>query len=173
MRDCANVRIRDLLPELLHDRLSAAVRVEVRAHVNECEDCRSELELLVRVHALVSVSYPVNAARIAASLPPYRVVSLWRRTAASPQLRVAAAVFLLVGGVVVVRGRGEVEIDVPRPGSAVVPTAAYTSELTVGETLADLTENDLRALLDELPRIEAVTPSEADVVVPALGRDGA
>lgn len=170
MGDCANVKIRDLLPELLHDRLPAAERREVRAHVDQCADCRAELALLTRARALVTVPVSFNPARIAAAVPRYRRSSPWRRTAASPLLRVAAVVILFAGSAVVIRGRSGLEV--PDSGSRVVPTVPSTTELTVGEALADLTDNDLRALLDELQQIEAVTPAEGDVVVPALGRDG-
>ena len=46
MSDCPNAEIRDLLPDLLHDRLDAPTRARVLAHVDGCADCRSELELL-------------------------------------------------------------------------------------------------------------------------------
>jgi hypothetical protein len=170
MGDCANVKIRDLLPELLHDRVSAAQRVEVRAHVDQCADCRAELELLTRARALMTVPGSVSSARIAAAVPPYRRRSPWRRTAESPLLRIAAVVVLFAGSMVVVRGRSGIEV--PDSSSTIGPIAPSTTELTIGEALADLSDNDLRALLDELPQIEAVTPAEGDVVVPALGRDG-
>jgi predicted anti-sigma-YlaC factor YlaD len=170
MGDCANVKIRDLLPELLHDRLSAAERVEVRTHVDQCADCRAELEVLTRARALMTVPGSVSAARIAAAVPPYRRRSSWRRMAESPLLRVAAVVILFVGSMVVVRGRSGVEV--PDSTSSVGPIVPSATELTVGEALADLTDNDLRVLLDELPQIEAVTPAEGDVVVPALDRAG-
>ncbi len=72
MGDCANVKIRDLLPELLHDRVSAAQRVEVRAHVDQCADCRAELELLTRARALMTVPGSVSSARIAAAVSTER-----------------------------------------------------------------------------------------------------
>ena len=44
------------------------------------------------------------------------------------------------------------------------------TELALGETLHDLSDTQLRALLNELGTLEAVTPTETEVVVPALGR---
>jgi hypothetical protein len=196
MRDCANARMKDLLPDLLHDRLPAAVRAEVRAHVDACADCRLELELLRRVRAAVIVPR-VDAQRIAAVIPPYRVRPLWRRSVMeSPRLQLAAAILLLVGGATVLtlvgRGPASDRTAVQPPGIdappvAALPTAPATIgessgagrgsvtapvELAVGETFSDLNESELRALLDELGRFEAVTPSEAEVVLPALGRSG-
>lgn len=197
MRDCADARMRDLLPDLLHDRLPASVRAEVRAHVDACEECRLELELLHRVRAAAVVPR-VDALRIASALPPYRVRPLWRRSMESPQLRVAAAILLLAGSATVLtlvgRGSGPDRTAVQPPGAgaptvAAVPTGPPATvgassgaggrarvtvpvELAVGETFQDLTESELRALLDELGRFEAVTPSEAEIVLPSLGRSG-
>lgn len=198
MGECSNAAMRDLLPDLLHDRLPAAVRAELRGHVDACADCRLELELLRRVRA-ATVAPRVDASRIAAALPPYRARARWRRWMESPQLRVAAAVILLVGGVAVFTFVGrEPQADrtaaqTPTAGTvpvAVAPgvapvivgaTAAMTrsasssapAELAVGETLNDLSDADLRALLEELGQLEAVTPAETEVVLPSLGRSGA
>ena len=46
MSDCANVEIRELLPEYLHDRLGAPQRALVEAHLSDCEDCSAELGTL-------------------------------------------------------------------------------------------------------------------------------
>ena len=42
MNDCPNAEMRDLLPDLLHERLDASPRAVVSAHVGACEDCRAE-----------------------------------------------------------------------------------------------------------------------------------
>ena len=46
MNDCQNAEMRDQLPDLLHDRLDAAARAMLTAHVASCTDCREELALL-------------------------------------------------------------------------------------------------------------------------------
>jgi anti-sigma factor RsiW len=191
MRDCANAKMRDLLPDLLHDRLPAAARAEVRAHVDACDACRVELELLVLVRAAI-IAPPLDSSRIAASIPPYRTRSFWRRTVESTQLRAAAAILLVVGGgtLFALVARRPQAPDVPPPVfvPSVPSTAATTDtstgiasravgrvvsgELAVGETFQDLTESELRALLDDLANLEAVTPAEDDVILPALGRSG-
>jgi hypothetical protein len=193
MRDCANAKMRDLLPDLLHDRLPADARAEVRAHVDACDSCRVELELLVLVRAAI-ITPRVDSSRIAASIPPYRVRSFWRRTVESPQLRAAAAIVLIVGGgtLFALVARRPQAPDVPptvigpsvvdvSPSTAattgtttgVSPTGRVVSgELAVGETFQDLTESELRALLDDLANLQAVTPAEDDVILPALGRSG-
>jgi hypothetical protein len=195
MAKCTNAALKDLLPDLLHDRLTAAVRVEVEAHVNACDDCRSELRILRQVVA-VSATPRVEASRIVAALPPYRTPSPWRRAMYSPQLRVAAAIVLLAGGVAVLSNvmtpgdksqSTQISARAPvsgAPSVAVVPTPVVgasttpagkspghvSSELALGETLHDLSDTELRALLGELGNLEAVTPTETDVVAPAVGR---
>jgi len=107
MNDCINAEIRDLLPELVHDRLSAGDRTSVLAHVEACVDCQEELHLLREAKALfahgvlrVDVAYVVGALPRA---PMDQRLTRGRNIARSrPRLwsdwRVAAAVALLIAG---------------------------------------------------------------------------
>jgi len=94
MNDCVNAEMRDRLPDLLHERLDAAARAAVLAHVEECTDCRAELALLRRVHGMMTKAAPsVDAQRIAQAIPARRVSGTrWA------QWGVAAAVVFLIGG---------------------------------------------------------------------------
>jgi len=70
VNDCRNAEIRDQLPDLLHDRLSAGARAAVLAHVDECAECRDELELIRAIHRVVMSSTPrIDVARIVSALP--------------------------------------------------------------------------------------------------------
>ncbi len=70
MSDCSNAEIRDLLPDLMHDRLDAHTRARVIAHVDGCADCRSELELLRSLRGSLDRATPrVDVDRIVAALP--------------------------------------------------------------------------------------------------------
>lgn len=102
MNDCPNAAIRDRLPDLLHDRLDVSTRAAVMAHVDDCVDCRAELELLKGVRGVmiaqtprVDINYVVNAlpkqyATTSRVAPRRRSWADWR---------VAAAVTVLaVGG---------------------------------------------------------------------------
>lgn len=167
MRDCMNAEMKDLLPDLLQGSGAAELHARVRAHLESCAECRDELELLRRLRG-AAVTPRIDTASIVAALPRYP--ARWRRAARSPLLRIAAAVVLVAGGVTVLT-------DAPRDGgrdSAVVRVATGASaELSVGDQLSDLSEGDLRALLDELGEMEAVTPVEPDVIVmPAVERRG-
>jgi hypothetical protein len=188
MRDCANVEMRDRLPDLLHERLAVALRLEVQRHVDGCEACAAELVILRTVVAATRAP-TVDVARIVSVLPPYRVAPRWRRMAVSPRLRVAAALMILAGGTAVVattmrdgreetlfagRGVGSIADSAPNVGQtvAVRTVASGATELAVGEPLHDLSDTELRALLDDLGTFDGMTSSETEVVPPSLERGG-
>jgi len=198
MTRCANPTTKDLLPDLIHDRLSVAWRTEVEAHLSTCAECRSELTILRHVVA-VAAAPRIDVARIASALPHYRARSPWQRAVHSTQLRIAAAIVVLAGSAALVatmmnrdvrptRVAGQIpervdsatRVKPVTTGMAVGATTTAPSkprdrnrtatELALGETLHDLSDTQLRALLNELGTLEAVTPTETEVVVPALGR---
>ncbi|HEX3868393.1 MAG TPA: zf-HC2 domain-containing protein, partial [Gemmatimonadaceae bacterium] len=121
MIDCPNAEIRDRLPDLLHDRLSASERAMVMAHVDACAECRAELELLRGVQRTLMARTPrVDVGAIVAALPKpgarsrdASVVSIGeRRRAPWSSWRAAAAITLLAVGA------GAVSFAVARRGTA-------------------------------------------------------
>ena len=123
MFDCANVEMRELLPELAAGTLNAATRARVEQHVATCAECASELETLRHVRAAYRGAPSVDVGRIVASLP---------RPSAPPRAggdpapirrwmnwRIAAALTMIaVGGLsVAVLRRGPAETRVPSPDS--------------------------------------------------------
>jgi hypothetical protein len=118
----------------------------------------------------IAATPEINVARLAAHIRPYRATSQWRRMAGSTAFRIAASVVLVIGlGTVVPRG-----LDRSAPDSASGRTNATPSEMALGTPLGDLDEEDLQALLSTLGELDAVTSTEADMVVlPALDRNGA
>jgi hypothetical protein len=163
MRDCPNVEMRERLPDLLHGVLRAEQAAAVRAHVSECADCRAELAMLESVRGALAAPR-VDTARIVPKLPTYQRPSLWVRATRSPQLRAAAAVVLLVGGFAFLRLANPSD---PRPDSAIAMAPAE-NEISVGASFQDLTDSDLRAVLDEMTKLQAVTPTSTDDDVPAV-----
>jgi hypothetical protein len=194
MHDCPDAVMRDRLPDLLHDRLPAAQRAEVRAHLETCADCRAELLILERSRAVMPMP-AVDTGRIVAALPPHRAVTPWRRAAGSRLVRIAAVAVLVLGGATLLRDSRApatpsspqvpvAEISPPSaapvvaaPSGATVQVAVRPvkapTELAVGELFEDLTDSELQSLLDALGSLEALTPTETEVVVPALSRGGA
>jgi hypothetical protein len=102
MNDCPNAEIRDQLPDLLHDRLDVSMRAAVMAHVGECVDCRSELELLRGVHGMLTAQTPrVDINYVVSALPKRapQALSVVPRRRAWSDWRIAAAVTVLaIGG---------------------------------------------------------------------------
>jgi hypothetical protein len=102
MNDCPNAEIRDQLPDLLHDRLDVSMRAAVMAHVDECVDCRSELELLRGVHGMLTAQTPrVDINYVVNALPkraPQALRVVPRRRAWSDWRIAAAVTVLAIGG---------------------------------------------------------------------------
>jgi len=195
MRDCDNGEVRDLLPDLLHDRLNPAARAEVQRHVDACDDCRAELELLRRVLA-VTPTPAVDVARIAAAVPAYRRRARLSGSARAWALRAAAVVAMIAGGWGVLRVASGTATSggPPTPAVAVLPPPVVSpvpatprsapndstrvpaprpvTELALGESFHDLSDRELQALLDELGSLDAMTPAETEEVVPAIDRSG-
>ncbi len=93
MNDCPNADVRDLLPDLVHERLGVGARATVAEHVAGCPDCAAELELLRQFRATRRTPR-VDVASIVAAVPPYRAVA--RRSWVG--WRAAAAITILVAG---------------------------------------------------------------------------
>lgn len=192
MNDCPNAEMRDLLPELLHDRLSATVRAEVTAHVDACADCREERELLRGLReVMVTYTPKIDVAYVVSALPapPTQSVRIPRRPRTWADWRVAAAVTLIaVGGTsvaVVARGGGgpaDTVVMVPVPVSPTdarnsVPVAhALASTETAVEValagLADLDDSQLESLIGEIAQMKAVPITEPEAVVLRVGLRG-
>ena len=101
MNDCPNAEIRDQLPDLLHDRLDVSMRAAVMAHVDECVDCRSELELLRGVHGMLTAQTPRVDINYVVNALPKRAPQALRvvpRRRAWADWRIAAAVTVLAIG---------------------------------------------------------------------------
>jgi Putative zinc-finger len=82
MFDCANVEMRELLPELVAGTLDATTRARVEEHVAACPECASELETLRLVRATFARAPKIDASHVVASLPrPRAVVAAPQRNA--------------------------------------------------------------------------------------------
>ncbi len=127
MSDCANVEMRELLPEMAAGTLDAATRGRVDEHLVDCADCASELEMLRLVRSAFASSPAVDVSRIVAALPK-PVVAARAARGSEPvkrwmDWRVAAALTTIaVGGLSLAaseRMRREREIP-PRDAIAVI-----------------------------------------------------
>ena len=69
MFDCADVEMRELLPDLAAGSLDDATRARVEHHVASCAECASELETLRLVRSAYAATPSVDVQRIVAALP--------------------------------------------------------------------------------------------------------
>ena len=164
MNDCSNADIRDQLPDLLHDRLSASARAAVLAHVEGCVDCRDELELLRGVRVALAAHVPrIDIAYVVGALPkaPVSPMSPARKVAPTPHRRwadwrVAAAVTMLVAGgsSVALLNRGSnvattaydsIGASVPTLPDPTVPNRVATNTTSVNAHPQTVTPNTSRA----------------------------
>jgi anti-sigma factor RsiW len=191
MRDCQDAAMRDLLPDFVHETLSAGERARVAEHVASCADCAAEVSLIQSARKAFSAGTPaVDVARIVAALPVAPSVTP-RRAVPSVAWRIAAAFGLVaLGGlsVVVVRKafvQAPVVATVPpvrapdesRPGpdapaAQQVPVAPQAREiaaapheegLSFGGGLSDLTDEQLKTLLRAIDDIQATPNVEPEV----------
>lgn len=171
MRDCSNAEMRDALPDLMHGRLADDRRATVQRHVDGCADCRAELALLERVRGSVPVP-AIDPARIVAALPAAPGRTTRRVPAASTAWRVAAAVLLLVGsGTVLDRVSGP--DGVPGPDTLVRIANAAPAELSPGASIQDISDSELRALVDVIDTLDAVMQVEPErITVPLAPSEG-
>jgi anti-sigma factor RsiW len=122
MIDCPNGDIRDLLPDLLHDRLGAAERVRVEQHVAACDACTAELSLLRALRSTLRRAPSIDTAAIAASIPAYRAPMQQRSWGG---WRAAAAITAIaVGGTSIAVARGWAPSVGPTVASTRPETAA-------------------------------------------------
>jgi hypothetical protein len=176
MSDCPNAEIRDLLPDLLHDRLDAPTRARVLAHVDGCADCRSELELLRSLRGSIERATPrVDLDRIVAALPKPSTVQVRRRRVWSDWRVAAAVTFLVAGGTsaLVIRSvrdgarDSSVTAPIPEGPAPIVGTGSDSAAAhrtgTPGATTSVGPSRTPRVTPPSTSTAEAVAPSQAVV----------
>lgn len=163
-RDCPDGEMRDLLPDLVHETLSAGEYERVAAHVATCADCAAEVEL-IRSARLAFPAPAVDVSQVVAALPGSPVGAgaswggdlgaWWGGGLGGRVLRVAAAIALVaIGGLSVValwglfdRGAGGAKTPVaavaPRgaPGPDATPAARQVPVTPGGVAVASLSRS--------------------------------
>lgn len=193
MPDCPDGEIRDLLPDLVHERLDAEARARIDSHIGDCVDCTAEIALLKRIRASADSQRlpPVDVGRIVGALPRAgRRKQSWTR---STGLRIAAGVVVLIAGATwMQRARDGEVLPVAEPavvaqtqsvqGSDSVRSVVSTRRTTPARTISvasaarvslddgfnDLSDGELQSLLAALDSFDAVTAVEPSAVEPIL-----
>jgi anti-sigma factor RsiW len=176
MNDCVNAEIRDQLPDLVHDRLSAADRTVVLAHVEGCVDCREELQLLRDARAMFTRGVPrVDVAYVVGALPkapaPRPAVStngagVPARRRTWSDWRIAAAVTLLIAGggsYAVLRDGGVVT-----PDTAAVAITGATTEAGANTVAALVTDSSPTGIPDVAALVEPIAGDDQPAPVGSM-----
>jgi hypothetical protein len=69
MFDCANVEMRELLPDFVSGSVDAATRARVEEHIATCAECASEVETLRLVRSAFAATPAIDIQRVVAALP--------------------------------------------------------------------------------------------------------
>lgn len=171
MTDCPNAAVRDLLPDVLHDRLDEATRAMVEAHVDDCAECREELALLRGMAGVLRYAPRLDLTAISAAIPAYRAPMKrswvgWRTA--------AAITLMVVGGSSVAVLRRNVS---PIPDSVALPPSIVASESAAvrgDSTVAapSPVTTGTPATVASPAVVQAPTPQVAEVTAPArAGRE--
>jgi hypothetical protein len=170
MTDCTNETMRDLLPELAHDALSAEESARVRAHVALCASCAVELEVIRTAGKLFAQATPaIDTAAVVRALPAAPtsrpVLTLERTTRrrfAIPRYALAAAASLLVVASLalpaIFGGKPVPNIDVALDSNPVAVSAPVA--ILGASALGDLESDELESLLAALETMEATVSAE-------------
>lgn len=186
MRDCANVEMREALPDLVNDNLTTAHRAAVEAHVAACGDCRAELAVIESARRLLGRAPSVVVTHIVERLPA-PAPAMRRRAVA---WRIAAGIVLVAAAGAALASRGERGTDAPRelarstaPAPLELPAesaphvdgppsrgaATRTMEpvaLSLGGDLSELSDDQVRQLLGAVDALETLPRAEPEMEPP-------
>jgi hypothetical protein len=190
MNNCMEVEAREMLPDLLHDKLDAGTRARVERHVASCEECREELNVLRTVKAAAIFAPTIDVNRVVGHIAPYaRIVPEVEAPTRSRLVSwLVAASFLVViaggGSLLMVQQKDAVAPypTIAPPSTAdvtpalIVDPAAGTTEvasadqpvthtLALGTGVETLTDNDLRQLMTDMDDFDALPAAEPEPVM--------
>jgi anti-sigma factor RsiW len=195
MHDCEDGALRDLLPEYVHGTLSDAERDAVSDHLEACEDCAAEVEL-IRTASTAFTAPTIDVSAVVKALP--RAPREARRRVMDGQVyRVAAGLGVIaIGALSVIALRGVFNKSAapvaqsasapPSVSANPAPAAAPPSQIAAipesvtrspasapkraqsisfGGGLSDLSDEQLGALLGELDGLESLPAEEPETHV--------
>ena len=195
MRDMNAADAQDLLPDLLHGRLSDAVRADVERVIASDPDLAVQLALLQQVHAAHAVAPAIDMSRILAALPAasahlaegtvstttgnFDELAARRAPARAPRmsrLARAAALLLVLGGGAVVATRAERDTALPVATITQAESLARVEsivQLGLGTPTDELTVEQLRALEQDIQALDGVPSAEPDDMTDLVDGEGA
>ncbi len=135
MNRCIDSNIQEILPDLLHDTLSAEARGRVEAHLATCGECREELDVLRTVKTAAVFAPQIDVDRVVRQIAPYRTIvpATERpiRTRAVSWLVAATMAIVVIGGGSLVLMRPNLTNVPPEVASTQLPPAPNPTESTL------------------------------------------
>ncbi len=190
MRDMTRDEMQDLLPELLHGRLSGDVVETIERAMVADPGLASELAMLRAVQASQLRTPVIDVARIVAALPSPPAVAAAapvvddlsvRREAKRPMIAMrfarAAALLVVVGGASLVsvwRGQAPTTTGLAtRVAAESVAVGSGGMQLGLGAATDELSVEQLRALEDDIRSLDGVPSAEIEAGTDFLVGEGA
>jgi anti-sigma factor RsiW len=189
MSECTNGELRDLLPELVNGRLSAAMQQTVEAHVATCAECAEELALLRALRPALVREPAIDTQRIAAAVRAKtggaanrgpardRIATRWRMAIAAAALIAAGALSYVVGthrapgteDVAVVHAPPQQVAVAPPHVTPPVTAPATVASIGVLDNLSDLSDDDVRTITASLDTLSSVPDADPSPGIDPLG----
>jgi anti-sigma factor RsiW len=190
MNNCMEVETREMLPDLLHDKLDAGTKARVERHIAGCEECREELEVLRTVKAAAIFAPNIDVNRVVGHIAPYAkiVPEVEAPTRSRLVSWLVAASFLVViaggGSLLMVQQKDAVRPYVtiaPHPLTDAVPAPIADPSSGAGDVASveqpavhalalatgveALTDNDLRQLMTDMDDFDVLPAAEPEPVM--------
>ena len=190
MNSCSEVETREMLPDLLHDKLDAGTRARVERHIAGCEACGEELEVLRTVKAAATFAPKIDVNRVVGHIAPYAKivpeVEAPRRSRLVSWLVAASFLVVIAGGgsLLVVQQKDAVApyptiaprrtvnvipppISKPSPKVTDFATVDHPvpHALALGAGVETLTDNDLRQLMTDMGNFDVLPAAEPEPVM--------
>lgn len=161
MNKCTESATQEMLPDLLHETLTADARRRVEAHLATCEECREDLKVLRTVQSAAVFAPMIDVDRVVRQIPPYRAIVPAVELPARPRrlswLVAATLAIAVVGGgsLVVVRQ------NVPASSTAVSTSQPSEQIPTQSTPVAPMVGEPVRPPSAVDPTTEPHTPALA------------
>jgi putative zinc finger protein len=190
MNNCMEVETREMLPDLLHDKLDTATKARVERHIASCEECREELAVLRTVKAAATFAPTIDVNRVVGHIAPYAKivpeVEAPTRTRLVSWLVAASFLVVIAGGgsLLMVQQKDAVgpyatvapptpDAGVPTPiidrSSGATDVASVDQPvahaLALGTGVETLTDNDLRQLMTDMDNFDVLPAAEPEPVM--------
>jgi len=196
MNKCIESEIQAMLPDMLHDTLTAAEKSRVEAHVARCEECEEDLEVLRKVKRSTVFTPSIDIDKIIRRIPPYQIIPpplerpvelpvehpLERPRIASWLAAASLVLVAVVGGsMLLVRSdsrepttaatiTSQPAIVIPAP--EIANAGSRTPALALASGVEELSDGSLVQLMSEMNGFDALPATDPEPVLAVDTTDG-